>query len=245
MVVVTFGWGYRVSPMKMSEQGRMIIGAVLGLLAFCGVAAGDESADGESVVLFEDSFERSELGAPWRIVVPSFEIKEGRLVAHQTSAGAHTTISRVPLEFRNAVFEFSFRLTDGDDLHLVLNDQNCKEAHSGHISRVTFSATRVRISDDRNGAFRDDQYRAFLASGRTIKRDIYDTIIAVSLDPEKWHKVRINLIDDMMEVMIDGSFIGSFRSPGIGHPTKTDFGFVTKGNVVEVDDVRVTMVGAE
>lgn len=209
------------------------------------MAAGDESTDGESVVLFEDSFERSELGAPWRIVVPSFGIEGGRLVAHQTSAEAHTTISRVPLEFRNAVFEFSFRLTDGDDLHLVLNDQNCEEAHFGHISRVTFSATRVRISDDRNGAFRDDQYRAFIASGRTIKRDLYDAIIAVSLDPKKWHQARVNLIDDVMEVMIAGTFIGSFRSPGIGHPTKTDFGFVTKGNLVEVDDVRVTKVGKE
>ena len=229
--------------MKMSGLSRLMIGAAIGLWAFCGVAFGNESTDGESAVLFEDSFERSELGAPWRIVVPSFEIKKGRLVAHQTSPEAHTTISRVPLEFRNAVFEFSFRLTDGDDLHLVLNDQNCEEAHSGHISRITFSATRVRISDDRYGVFRDDQYRAFLASGRTIKRDIYDAVLAVSLDPQKWHRARVNLVDDMMEVMIDGTFIGSFRSPGLGHPTKTDFGFVTKGNLIEVDDVRVSQVG--
>ena len=231
--------------MKMSGLSRLMIGVVLGSWTFYGVASGDESIEGESVVLFEDSFERSELGDPWRIVVPSFEIKDGRLVAHQASAKAHTTISRVPLEFRNAVFEFSFRLTDGDDLHLVLNDQNCAEAHSGHISRVTFSANRVRISDDRFGAFRDDQYRAFLASDRTMKRDIYDAIIAVSLDPEKWHQARVNLADDMMEVTIDGTFIGSFRSPGMGHPTKTDFGFVTKGNLIEVDDVRVIGAGRE
>ena len=83
MVVVALAFGYRVSYMKMSGRCRRIIGAALGLLAFCGVAAGVESTDGESVVLFEDSFERSELGAPWHIVVPSFEIKEGRLVAHQ------------------------------------------------------------------------------------------------------------------------------------------------------------------
>ena len=40
-------------------------------------------------------------------------------------------------------------------------------------------------------------------------------------------------------MLIDGESIGSFKSPGIGHPTKTDFGFVTKGNIVEVDDLRV------
>lgn len=233
------------SRMKLSRENRTIIGTMLGLLVFCGVAAGSESVKRDNTVVFEDSFERSELGDPWRIVVPAFSIKEGRLVAQQRSEGAHTTISRVPLAFQNAIFEFSFRLTDGDDLHLVLNDQNCVEAHSGHICRVTFSATQVRISDDRNGAFRNDQYDAFLASGRTLKRDLYDTSIPVSLDPKQWYKVRLNLIDDVMEVMIDGKSIGSFRSPGIGHPTKTDFGFVTKGKMIEIDDVRVTKMGDE
>jgi len=231
--------------MNMRRESRIIFGTMLGLLAFCGVAAGIESAGENNRVVFENSFDRSELGDPWRIIVPSFSIKDGRLVGHQASEQAHTTISRIPLAFRNGVFEFSFSLTDGEDLHFVLNDQNCEEAHSGHICRVTFFATQVRISDDRNGAFRDDQYRAFIASGRTIKRDLFDTSIPVSLDSEKWHKVRIKLIDDVMEVLIEGKSIGSFRSPGIGHPTKTDFGFVTKGKIIEIDDVRVTKMRDE
>lgn len=233
------------SRMEIGIKYRAMIGGMIGLFAFCGVAAGDESAKADNMVVFEDSFERAELGEPWRIAVPSFSIKEGRLVGHEEAERKHTTISRVPLAFRNAVFEFSFRLTDGEGLHLVLNDQNCKEAHSGHICRVSFSATQVSISDDRNGAFRDDQYRAFLASGRTIKRDLFDASIPVSLDAKQWYQVRINLSDDVMAVTLDGKLIGSFRSPGIGHPTKTDFGFVTKGNIVEIDDVRVTKAGNE
>jgi len=222
----------------MKRQNRFIIGTVLGLLTFCGFAA-----ESDNIVVFEDSFDRSELGDPWIIKVPAFSIKDGRLVAEQERA--HTTISRILLDFRNAAFEYSFRLTDGDDLHLVINDQNCEEAHSGHICRVTISATGVRISDDRNGAFRKDQYQAFLASGRTIKRDLYETTISVSLDSEKWYKARVNIIDDRVEVLIDGKSIGTFNSTGIAHPTKTDFGFVTKGNLVEIDDVRVTKIGNE
>lgn len=48
-----------------------------------------------------------------------------------------------------------------------------------------------------------------------------------------------------MEVMIDETLIGSYRSPGIGHPTKTDFGFATVGGTIEMDDVRVTMLSQE
>lgn len=239
--VFTIGVGYRRLYMKMRRQGRTIIGTLVGVLAFGGVALGDESAAADSIVVFEDSFERSELGDPWRIIVPSFWIEDGRLVAHEEAERKHTTISRVPLDFRNAVFEFSFRMVDAEGLHLVINDQNCEEAHSGHICRVSLSPSLVKISDDLNGAFRKDQYRAFIESGRTIKRDLVDTSIPVSFDAETWYKVRVNLIDDVMEVVIDGKSVGSFRSPGIGHPSKTDFGFVTKGNIVEIDDVRVTM----
>ncbi|MDA7641110.1 hypothetical protein N8787_05665 [Opitutaceae bacterium] len=231
--------------MKISIQIRTIVGTALGLLAFYGVAAGDESAGGDSVVAFEDSFERSELGDPWSIIIPSFSIEDGRLIGREVPERNHTSISRVPLAFRNGVFEFSFRLVDAEGLHFVINDQNCEEAHSGHICRVSFSPTQVKISDDRDGAFRKDLYQAFRDSGRTTKRIFIDTSIPFSFDSEQWYKARINLIDDQMKVMIDGTSIGSFRSPGIAHPTKTDIGFVTKGNIVEIDDVRVSNIGDE
>ena len=229
----------------MRRECRTIVTTMLGLLAFCGVAAGIESTGGDNLVVFEDSFDRSELGDPWRIIVPSFWIKDGRLVGHEESDRKHTTISRVPLAFRNAVFEFSFSLTDGEGLHLVFNDQTYEKAHSGHICRVSITPSQVTISDDREGAFRKDQYQAFLKSGRTIERQHLNKTFPKVFDPKRWYKARVVLKDVQMEVIIDGAPIGSFRSPGMGHPTKSDFGFVTKGNIVEVDDVRVTKLGNE
>jgi hypothetical protein len=233
------------SGMNTRIEGRITLFTTLGILAFGGVAAGLESAGDNNRVVFEDSFDRSELGEPWRIIVPSFWIKDGRLVGHEEPERKHTTISRVPLAFRNAVFEFSFRLTDGQGLHLVINDETCEQAHSGHICRVSISPSQVTISDDRDGAFRADQYDAFLKSGRTIERQLLNKVFPKVFDPKWWYKARVVLQDDRMEVIIDGTPIGSFRSPGIGHPTKSDFGFVTKGNIVEVDDVRVTKLGDE
>ncbi len=227
----------------MRKYGRATLWTTLGCLACFSVAVCGESAEREGTIVFEDSFERSELGEPWRILIPSFTIEEGRLVAHEVPERKHTSISRVLLDFRNAVFEFSFRITDAVGLHLVINDTNYEPAHSGHICRVSFSPSEVKISDDREGAFRKDLYRAYLDSGRTIERYLLQEVIPQSFDPERWYRARVVLNGERIEVLIDGQLMGSFESPGIGHPTKTDFGFVTKGNLVEIDDVRVTKFG--
>ena len=142
----------------------------LGLLILCGVAVGNESAVGDNTVAFEDSFERSELGDRWLVVTPSFSIHDGRLVGHEEPDRNHVAVSRVPLAFRNGIFEFSFRLTDGKNINFVINDKNYKQAHAGHICRVAISSSLVRISDDREGAFRKDLYKAFLESGRNCRR---------------------------------------------------------------------------
>ncbi len=229
----------------MRKYGRATLWTTLGSLACFSVAVCGEPAEREGTIVFEDSFERSELGEPWRILIPSFTIEEGRLVAHEVPERKHTSISRVLLDFRNAVFEFSFRITDAVGLHLVINDTNYEPAHSGHICRVSFSPSEVKISDDREGAFRKDLYRAYLDSGRTIERYLLQEVIPQSFDPERWYRARVVLNGERIEVLIDGQLMGSFESPGIGHSTKTDFGFVTKGNLVEIDDVRVTKFGDE
>lgn len=231
--------------MRRHNRAVFWTAAVFGCVAFFGIGAHGEPADSEGIVVFEDSFERSELGDPWRILIPSFTIKDGKLIGHEVPERKHTSISRVLLDFRNAVFEFSFRIADAQGLHLVINDTNYEQAHAGHICRVSFSPSDVKISDDREGAFRKDLYRAYLDSGRTIERYLVQEVIPKKFDAEQWYRARVVLVGGKIEVMIDGESIGSFESPGIGHPTKTDFGFVTKGNIVEIDDVRVTKLGDE
>ena len=235
--------------MKARKLSIDILRAALGLLFLCEVASGDEPATGDNPPAFEDSFERSELGDRWRIVTPSFSIRDGRLLGHEEPQRRHVAVCRVPLTFRNGVFEFSFRMTDGKSVHFVINDQNCEQAHAGHICRVSFTSSQVRISDDREGAFRKDLYKAFLDSGRTLDRREQlkgrEKLIAHRLNEKEWNKVRVDLKDDQIAVTINEQSIGSFRSSGIAHPTKTDFGFAVKGNTLEFDDVRVSHVDAE
>ena len=226
-----------------------ILRTTLALLFICNVAIGDEGATGDKAVAFEDTFERTELGDRWHVVTPSFSIRDGRLVGHEEPQRRHVAVCRVPLAFRNGVFDFSFRMTDGESVHFVVNDKNCEQVHAGHICRVSFTSSQVRISDDREGAFRKDLYKAFLDSDRTLDRrkqlNGREKFIEHQLDAEQWQKVRITLTDDQIAVTINGEPIGSFRSSGIAHRTKTDIGFAVKGNTLEFDDVRASHIDAE
>lgn len=96
---------------------------------------------------------------------------------------------------------------------MVINDTNYEPAHSGHICRVTLTPSEVKISDDREGAFRKDLYRAYPDSGRTIERYLLQEVISKSFDPEQWYQARVVLVGEKIEVMIDGQIIGSFESP--------------------------------
>ena len=77
---------------------------------------------------------------------------------------------------------------------------------------------------------------------REILKD-RERLIPNQLESDQWHKARIVLDSDKMSVSIDGKAIGMLQSSGIGHPTKTDFGFTVLGNKIEFDDVRAWRLG--
>ena len=50
--------------------------------------------------------------------------------------------------------------------------------------------------------------------------------------------MRVAIIGEEMRVSLDDNPVGWLKSPGIGHKTKTDFGFTVKGARIEFDNVR-------
>tara|TARA_R110002049_G_scaffold72490_6_gene187412 strand:+ start:105678 stop:106310 length:633 start_codon:yes stop_codon:yes gene_type:complete len=195
-------------------------------------------------IVFQDSFERKQLGDDWLVILPSFTIRDGRLLGHEEPERGHGAVCRAPVEFQNGKFEFSFRLTDGQSFNFVVNDKNCKEVHAGHICRVSISAKLVRISDDREGAMRNDLFAALRDPKQNLDRRKVlkdrEILIPNTLAADQWHHVSISIVDDQMSVTIDGKQIGQLKSPGIAHATKTDFGFTVVGNEIEFDDVRMS-----
>ena len=65
------------------------------------------------------------------------------------------------------------------------------------------------------------------------------------LKAKQWYKMRVTMIGEEMRLSVDGRELGVLRSPGIGHPTKSEFGFTVKGKQVEFDKVRVWKATAD
>ena len=66
--------------------------------------------------------------------------------------------------------------------------------------------------------------------------------IPFKLKANQWYRMKVSMLGEVMRLTVDGRELGLLRSPGIGHPTKSDFGFTIKGKQVEFDKVRVWKV---
>ena len=194
-------------------------------------------------LLLKDDFERPELGERWRLRIGSFAIRDGVLVGTEKPEDGHGAVIQAPVAFKDAIIEFSFRIVDGRSFNFVVNDKACKTVHAGHICRVAVSMKGFRLGDDKEGVMRNDIFAMRRDPAR--KKDADALLVGRSrnipfkLKANQWYRLRVTMIGEEMRLTVDGKELGLLRSPGIAHPTKSDFGFTVKGKQVEFDEVRV------
>jgi hypothetical protein len=195
------------------------------------------------LLLLKDDFERKEMGKQWRLRIGSFVIQDGVLVGTQKPEDGHGAVVQAPVAFQDAIIEFSFRIVDGRAFNFVVNDKACKTVHAGHICRVAVSMKGFRLGDDKEGVMRKDIFA--MRRDPKHKKQAEALLVGRSkslpfkLKANQWYRIRVSMIGDEMRLRLDGRELGSLRSPGIGHPTKSDFGFTVKGKQVEFDEVRL------
>ena len=196
-------------------------------------------------LLFSDDFERTGLGE-WRAVVPTFTVTNGVLVGSQTR-NDHGAVGSVKAVFQDGVIEFKFRFEGASNINAVCDDKAYKGSHAGHICRVAITPKQIRLGDDKEGAMRND----ILEMRRDPKRKAEgDKLIAgrnasvpVQLEPHRWYHMSIEIAGDEMRVSLDDKAIGYLKSPGLAHPTKSDFHFTVGGKDAHFDEVRIYATG--
>tara|TARA_B000000557_G_scaffold237730_1_gene214755 strand:- start:34 stop:744 length:711 start_codon:yes stop_codon:yes gene_type:complete len=212
-------------------------------IIFAGIAvvglAGPTAAE---VHGFRDDFERENVGDAWTSHANSFSIRNGVLVASQLPDAGHGAVTRAQLNFRDAAIDFSFKYDGGERFNFVVDDKNCKEVHAGHICRVSFRKNGFTIQDDRTGVMnleirgsRDDPiHRDRIATLLETKK----LTVEMEFVEGVWYHARIVMEGDGMRVFLNGILAGELISEGIGHPTKTQFGFTTTGRDILFDNVK-------
>lgn len=192
--------------------------------------------------ILADDFERADLG-DWKSLIPTFTVEGGALKGVQTRAD-HGAVGRVYRPMKDVVVEFRFQLVGSTGFNAVFDDQKFKGSHAGHICRVAFAPTQIRLGDDKEGVMRNDIYEMRKDPAHKKEADKLlegrgsSTKIA-KLEQQKWYQVVIELKGDEMRVSLDGKPVGFLKSSGIAHETKSSFHFTVNGQGVLFDDVRI------
>lgn len=191
--------------------------------------------------LLSDDFERAGLG-DWKSLIPTFTVTNGVLKGVQTRAD-HGAVGRVYRPMKDVVVEFRFKFDGSPTFNAVFDDQAHKGSHAGHICRVAFTPKQITLGDDKEGAMRNDIFEMRKDPARQAEANKLlagrRSSAPVTLDPEKWHPVIIEIVGDRMRVTLDGKPAGFLQSPGLAHPTKTSFHFAVNGPGALFDDVRI------
>lgn len=209
-------------------------------------------------LIFEDDFNRKETqttidepGNGWGTNSKSrakgdkqVDLKDGAMRIHISPRADHAVSVTHAAEFKDGAVTLRFMLEDAkDSLGLDFADPQCKEVHAGHLCLAKVDAKQVTMTDHKTGGMRNDIHVA--RKGKKSLTDEQKKAIAGKSKSVphptatgKWHDLQVKMEGDELSVAIDGKEVGSFRSPGIAHPTKRMLRFSIPRNAV-VDDVKI------
>jgi hypothetical protein len=176
------------------------------------------------------------------------DLRDGALYISTHAEANHAASATHKLEFTDGVLALRFMLPDArDSLGVNFADPECKEVHAGHLFAVKVSAKQVQLQDLKTGNMRLDIRRA-----REAKQKLTDEqekalvgkqkVLPHAVEIGKWHDLLVKITGDEMSVSIDGRLVGTFQSPGIGHPTKRVLRLPTPRQVA-VDDIKAWAKG--
>lgn len=192
-------------------------------------------------LLFADDFTTT--SGEWKAVIPSFEVKDGTLRVWQTR-GDHGAVCRVHRPMKDVVVSFRFKLDGSTGFNAVFDDKNHKGSHAGHICRVAFAPTQIRLGDDKEGIMRNDLFEMRKDPARKAEADALlkgrGSVFPFTIAPGEWHEAVIEIVGDRMRVVVDGSAVGFLQSSGIAHETKESFHFTVNGAGVLFDEVKIS-----
>ncbi len=146
------------------------------------------------------------------------------------------------LEFKDAIIQLRFKLGEQDSLGINIADMNEKSVHAGHICLALVRCDKVEIADLKTGRM-NLEVRTRRVAGNPSPKDVKmlkskSKFFDVDLAADAWHPLQVMIDDDVMSVSINGQPVGRFKSPGIGHPTKSRLR-IAVAKSAWVDDVMV------
>ncbi|MEZ0275337.1 MAG: hypothetical protein ACAH88_10570 [Roseimicrobium sp.] len=217
------------------------------LLSVTATVALAEPIGSYSREIFSDDFAKDGFGKRWGHYKSGSVVKDGVLVGITPEGSDHSAVDNVVIEpERDLQISVKFRyLSDkAKSFNLWLDDKGYKESHAGHICNVSVSPKGVNIGDAKTGNFRNDIYakkktpEGLSAEDKELLKS-KNKSFPVDLTLQDWHTLVVVTRGDEIFVSIDGKGVGSFKSEGISHDSKTLISLTTNAVDVEYDDFSI------
>jgi hypothetical protein len=236
-----------------------LLAAPLLLLATSAFAANPADVPSESIarkkeVLFQDDFNRPDLGKKWKVVVPTFTLEDNTLKGTQTrvttpaqdgkpAVQGHQAVIGTEVPTKDSVVELRFKFAGSTGVSVEFDDRKFTGSHYGHICFCRVTPKSVTVADQKEGSMRNDIYAMTDPSQKAEKAKLLKGRAAtfpLKLDkPEDWHTLTVETVGDEMRACVDGKPAAYLKSPGIAHPTKSKIELGCGGKDGYFDDVKV------
>ncbi|MCM8538544.1 MAG: DUF1080 domain-containing protein [Lentisphaeraceae bacterium] len=194
--------------------------------------------------LFEDDFSSEKLSRDWKSYKSKTYVKDGVFVGVEEPNGGHDSVNSVVLApFKDVEVSLRFKFVGSPLFKVTFNDSKCKEVHAGHICRVMIYKNRLRLMDGKTGTFRKDIHDLKKKGPLDKKTKQYlktkEKNFNYEFEENTWYKLAIRIKGNEMQAYVDGKFVGSFTSEGIGHATKNKPAIVVDKQEMHIDDFKV------
>ncbi len=207
-------------------------------------------------LLFSDDFTNTKGDQPWHRVVDTFTIVDGTLKGTQTRVKdepskdgksivkAHAAVYGLQIPTKDSVVETKIRFDGASMIDVEFDDRAYTGSHYGHLCRAQVRHDKVTIMDERDGTQSNELIK--LKEEPEKNKDAINKLLAthsatfpVKLEAGKWYTLVVETVGEQMRVLIDGKPVAFFKSPGIGHATKSKIELGVAGQSGCFDDIKV------
>jgi hypothetical protein len=217
------------------------------LLSLTATVTFAEPIGGYSREIFSDDFAKDGFGKRWGHYKSGSVVKDGVLIGITPEGSDHSAVDNVVIEpERDLQVSVKFRYTSdkAKSFNLWFDDKGYKGSHAGHICNVNVSPKSVNIGDAKTGNFQNDIYakkktpEGLSAEEKEMLKS-KNKSLPVNLSLQDWHTLVVVTRGDEIFVSIDGKGVGSFKSEGINHDSKTLISLTTNAVDVQYDDFSI------
>ena len=192
------------------------------LVSGAALLAADGQFSERGQLLFSESFAGPALAKGWTAKPGKLEFVDGAAKISELPEDKHAAVRRHPLQYHDAIFEFSFEFDGAKMVALSLNNKG------GHVCRliITPNAETLQVDQPNHNS---DQKAVRLATA------------PVKIAPGAWHKAVVEVHGPVMTAQIDNNPPITGQNPRVD-VDKADVGIPVSGVSAQVKDLKVFAV---